>query len=486
MVYVIGIVAALIILFGFLCYKKAPPTEAIVVTGFGLSKPKVVCGKGTFVLPVLQRADRLNMRLLKIDVKTPETGVKTKNGVSLWIDSVVTIQVYSENSTVLDEEVKASGLKDAKAYIMSRQQAAISNFLGMNEQGINDKVNDVLQGNLREIVSDMTVDQILTNRKQMAVSVIENARPDLAKMAANAKEVEAQTAIAKRNNELQLAKAKLKAEADKAAADADAAGQIQMNLRAKEIKEAEADAEIAKQKKMVDLAAQEAEVQQRKLDAEVRKQADADLYRRQKEAEAKKYEAERAAEAQKFSKQQEAEGIELVGKAEAEAIRQKGLAEAEAMKQKAEAYKQYNDAAVAEMLIKVLPDIAKSVAQPLSSIDKVSIIGGDASGVSGVSGNVPILMAQTMQTVKEATGIDMGEIVRANSIQAKTDRNINIMTQCEQPENNKEKGGAKAMERAEGGYLIHEKNLNGEEVTHFRPDVTEEEKAIMKGKKAKD
>lgn len=195
---------------------------------------------------------------------------------------------------------------------------------------------------------------------------------------------------------------------------------------------------------------------------------------------------ERAAEAQKFSKQQEAEGIELVGKAEAEAIRQKGLAEAEAMKQKAEAYKQYNDAAVAEMLIKVLPDIAKSVAQPLSSIDKVSIIGGDASGVSGVSGNVPILMAQTMQTVKEATGIDMGEIVRANSIQAKTNRNINIMTQCEQPENNKEKGGAKAMERVEGGYLIHEKNLNGEEVTHFRPDVTEEEKAIMKDKKAKD
>lgn len=95
-------------------------------------------------------------------------------------------------------------------------------------------------------------------------------------------------------------------------------------------------------------------------------------------------------------------------------------------------------------------------------------------------------MAQTMQTVKEATGIDMGEIVRANSIQAKTDRNINIMTQCEQPENNKEKGGAKAMERVEGGYLIHEKSLNGEKVTHFRPDVTEEEKAIMKDKKAKD
>lgn len=484
-------VAAAVIAFCFLCYKKAPPTQAIVVTGFGLSRPKVVCGRGVFVLPIVQRADSLNMRLLKIDVKTPETGVKTKEGVSLWLDSVVTVQVYSENSTVSDEEVRNAGYDDIRKYINSRQQAAISNFLGMDEAHINEKINDVLQGNLREIVSEMTVDQILTNRKQMAVSVVENARPDLAKMglevvtfnvqdvkdavdamghnhgvieaigveqeelvkkrasiakaerdvscakaaaamAANEKEIEAQTAIAQRNNELELAKSKLKAEADKAAADANAAGMIQTNLRAKEVKESEADAEIARQKKMVDLAAQEAEVQQRKLDAEVRKQADAELYRRQKEAEAQKYEAERAAEAAKFAKQQEAEGIALVGKAEAEAIRQKGLAEAEAMKQKAEAYKQYNDAAVAEMMIKVLPEIARSVAQPLSSIDKVSIIGGDASGVSGVSGNVPVLMAQTMEAMKEATGIDMRDIIRANSIEAKTDRNITIKTEDEE------------------------------------------------------
>lgn len=409
-------VAAAVIAFCFLCYKKAPPTQAIVVTGFGLSRPKVVCGRGVFVLPIVQRADRLNMRLLKIDVKTPETGVKTKEGVSLWLDSVVTVQVYSENSTVSDEEVRNAGYDDIRKYINSRQQSAISNFLGMDEAHINEKINDVLQGNLREIVSEMTVDQILTNRKQMAVSVVENARPDLAKMglevvtfnvqdvkdavdamghnhgvieaigveqeelvkkrasiakaeaerdvscakaaaamAANEKEIEAQTAIAQRNNELELAKSKLKAEADKAAADA-----------------------------------------------------------------------------AKFAKQQEAEGIALVGKAEAEAIRQKGLAEAEAMKQKAEAYKQYNDAAVAEMMIKVLPEIAKSVAQPLSSIDKVSIIGGDASGVSGVSGNVPVLMAQTMEAMKEATGIDMRDIVRANSIEAKTDRNITIKTEDEE------------------------------------------------------
>ena len=126
-------VAAAVIAFCFLCYKKAPPTQAIVVTGFGLSRPKVVCGRGVFVLPIVQRADRLNMRLLKIDVKTPETGVKTKEGVSLWLDSVVTVQVYSENSTVSDEEVRNAGYDDIRKYINSRQQAAISNFLGMDE-----------------------------------------------------------------------------------------------------------------------------------------------------------------------------------------------------------------------------------------------------------------------------------------------------------------------------------------------------------------
>ncbi len=484
---VIIVALPVLIIVSFLCYRKAPPTQAIVVTGFGLSKPKVVSGRGVFVLPVIQRADALNMRLLKIDVKTPDTGVKTKEGVSLWLDSVVTVQVYSENSTVDEKEVQEAGCSNVKQYINSRQQAAISNFLGMNEKAIDEKINDVLQGNLREIVSEMTVEDILTNRKQMALSVLENARPDLAKMGlevvtfnlqdikdatdpqghnhgvieaigvqqeeivkkqaeiakaeaardvacakadaerlANEKQIESQTAIAKRNNELELEKASLKAEADKANADAEAAGQIQRNLRAKEIREAEVDAEIAKQRKMVDLAAQEAEVQQRKLDAEVRKQADADLYKRKQDAEAQKYEAEKAAEAAKYQKQQEADGIKMVGEAEAEAIRQKGIAEAEAMKQKAEAYKLYNNAAMAEMLIKVLPDVARNVAEPLASIGKVSIIGGDASGVAGVTGNVPVLMAQTFQTVKEATGIDMSEIVRANSIEAKTTRNVNF------------------------------------------------------------
>ena len=87
---------------------------AIIVTGFGLSKPKVVIGRGVFVIPIIQRADRLNMRLLKVDVKTPDNGVKNQEGVSLWLDSVVTVQVFSENSTVSETEIADAKCQNVK------------------------------------------------------------------------------------------------------------------------------------------------------------------------------------------------------------------------------------------------------------------------------------------------------------------------------------------------------------------------------------
>lgn len=130
----IAIVVAIVFICLFIgvCYKKAPPTEAIVITGLGHREPQVVSGKGAFVIPFFQRADILDMRIMKLDVKTPETGVKTSEKVSLWIDSVVTIQVYSENSTITPDEIKEMNLSSREEYIAARQQAAISNFLGVN------------------------------------------------------------------------------------------------------------------------------------------------------------------------------------------------------------------------------------------------------------------------------------------------------------------------------------------------------------------
>ncbi len=117
----------------------------------------------------------------------------------------------------------------------------------------------------------------------------------------------------------------------------------------------------------------------------------------------------------------------MVGEAEAEAIRAKGIAEAEAMEKKAIAYQKYNNAAMAEMLIQVLPEIAGKIAEPLTQIDKITIIGGDNSiGVSTGADNVQVVMAQLFETMKETVGIDLSDIVKAGTYDAKVNKNINF------------------------------------------------------------
>ena len=227
---------------------------------------------------------------------------------------------------------------------------------------------------------------------------------------------------------------------------ADAAYEIQKEEQRKTIEITTANADIARQEREIELKQKQVAVKERALEAEVKKQAEADkyaaqqkadaaLYQRQKDAEARQFEAQREAEARKaqaeadrFAKEQEAEGIRAVGEAEASAIQAKGIAEAEAMERKAEAYAKYNKAAVAEMMIKVLPDIAAKIAEPLGQIDKITIIGGDGdgNGVNQVAGNVPVVMAKLFESMKEATGIDLSEIIKADTYDAKVNRNVNV------------------------------------------------------------
>ncbi len=271
---------------------------------------------------------------------------------------------------------------------------------------------------------------------------------------ANDARVNAAREIAKKNNELALQQAELKKVEDTKRAEADAAYSIQEQEQRKTIEVATAEASIAKQEKEVVLKQREAEVREKALDAEVKKKAEADkfarqqqseaeLYERQKKAEAEKFEREKeadalkaTAEAQKFAKEQEAVGIRMVGEAEAEAsrakgvaeaeaIRAKGLAEAEAMEKKAEAYQKYNNAAMAEMLIDVLPEIAAKISEPLSQIDKITIIGG-SEGVGDMAGNVPAVMAKLFESMKETVGIDLADIMKAGTFDAKVTRNVNI------------------------------------------------------------
>ena len=471
------VVIAIIVIFLAVGYVKAPPDMAFIISGIK-KKSKIVIGKATIRIPFFERLDKLNLRLIPIDVKT-SNAVPTADYININVDATVNVKISNEPEKL---------------------RLAAENFLNKNTEYIAGVAREVLEGNVREIVGKMKLEEMVSDRQKFATLVKENAEPDLAAMgldiisfnvqnfvdgnevienlgidnivkikkaaaiaraeserdikvaqAAADKEsndaaVAAQTEIAKKQNELAIKRSELQQEADTKKAMADAAYEIQKEEQRKTIEVTTANADIAKQEREIELKQKEVAVKEQALEAEVKKQAEADkyaaqqkadaaLYQRQKEAEAKQFEAQRQAEARKaqaeadrFAKEQEAEGIRAVGEAEAAAIQAKGVAEAEAMEKKAEAYAKYNKAAVAEMMIKVLPDVAAKIAEPLGQIDKITIIGGDggSNGVDQVAGNVPAVMAKLFESMKEATGIDLADIVKADTYDAKVNRNVNV------------------------------------------------------------
>lgn len=483
----LAVVAVFIILLS-IGYVKAPPDMAFIISGIK-KKSKVVIGKASIRIPFFERLDKLNLRLIPIDVKT-SCAVPTADYININVDATVNVKISNQPDKL---------------------RIAAENFLNKNIEYIAGVAREVLEGNVREIVGRMRLEEMVSDRQKFAELVKENAEPDLAAMgldiisfnvqnfvdgndvienlgidnivkikkaaaiaraeserdikvaqAAADKEsndaaVAAQTEIAKKQNELAIKKSELQMEADTKKAMADAAYAIQKEEQRKTIEVATANADIAKQEREIELKQKEVAVKERALEAEVKKQAEAEkyaaqqkadaaLYQRQKEAEAQQFEAQREAEAKKaqaeadrYSKEQEAQGIRAFGEAEAaavrakgvaeaEAIQAKGLAEAEAMEKKADAYAKYNKAAVAEMMIKVLPDIAGRISEPLSQIDKITIIGGDGggNGVEQVAGNVPAVMAKLFESMKETTGIDLANIINAESYDAKVNRNITV------------------------------------------------------------
>ncbi len=435
---VVVAIIAVIALLGIIAsgYVKAPPDTAYIISGL---RKKIIIGKSSIKIPFLERLDKLSLKLIPIDVKT-EAAVPTADYINIQVDAAVNVKVSSE-----PEKLK---------------QAA-ENFLNQNTQYIAQVAREVLEGNMREIVGRMRLEEMVSDRQKFADLVKENAEPDLAAMGLdvvsfnvqnftdsngviddlgidNISQIKKKAAIAKAEAEKEIAVAK--AEADRQSNDARINSEREIAIKNNELdmqkaelqknadsKRAEADAayEIQKeeQRKTIEVTAANANI------------AKAELFERQKEAEAKKFETEKAAEAQRakaeadlFSKEQEAKGIRMVGEAEAEAIRAKGVAEAEAMEKRAQAYQKYNNAAMAEMLIKVLPDIAGKIAEPLTQIDKITIIGGSdgSNGVDQVAGNVPAVMTKLFETMKETVGIDLAEVVKAGTYDAKVNRNITI------------------------------------------------------------
>ena len=364
-----GIVIILVLASGYL---KAPPDVAYVISGLR-KKPRILVGQAGIKIPFFERVDKLALGAIQIDVKT-KTAVPTAEYINVKVDSTVSVRVGKEPEMIA---------------------LAAQNFLNVNRETIAAKINDLLEGNIREIVGQMKLTEMVSDRKAFSDKVQNNVVPDLARFglelvsfnvqnfsdennvidnlgidnveqirknaaiaksdaqreiaiaeAANAKasndaKVQAAEDIAKRNNDLEIKRAELKQESDTKKAQADAAMAIEAENQRKKQEIATANANLARQEKEIELKAREVEIKERALEAEIKKTAEAKKYAEQQAADAKLYATQRAAEADLFERERQAEAakIEAEKKAEAEkalaeAMKVKALAEAEGVRAK--------------------------------------------------------------------------------------------------------------------------------------------------------
>ncbi|MEU9200777.1 SPFH domain-containing protein [Streptomyces sp. NPDC048332] len=425
-------------------YKVAGPSQAFIITGrrgkksvdpvtgrssIDNSGQKVVVGGGVFVVPFVQQKFTLDLSSRHIPVAV--RGAVTLRGVKSNLEGVAI--------------VKVGGSEDAI-------RAAAQRFL-QQQDGIVGFTQEVLSGALRAIVGRMSVEDIIRDRAAFAGQVAEEAEASLSGQglildafqiqdittegsyledlgrpeAARAKqEADIAEAIARRASEqarlkaaeeiaiaertFYLKQAEIKAETEAAAARANAAGPLAEAARQQEV--------LTEQEKV---AERQAALTDRELDTKVRKPADAARYQAEQEAEARRIaqvkEAEADAERSRLTGQGEklhrsalADAVRIEGEAEAAAIAARGSAEAEAMQKKADAFAQYGDAAVLQMLVEVLPQVVAKAAEPLSAIDKMTVISTD--GASRLSRTVTDNVAQGMELLSSTTGVDLAALLR--------------------------------------------------------------------------
>lgn len=372
-----SILAALLLIMFFVGYFKAPTNRCYVISGLRKNARKII-GKSGFRIPFLERKDEITLELISVDVKTSEA-VPTSECINISVDAVANIKIGTSEEMLNN---------------------AAQNFLNQDTRYINSVAREVLEGNLREIVGSMTLKEMMNDRKTFAEKVQENAVPDLKKMGleivsfnvqnfsdgngvidnlgidniatiqknasiakanankevavaeakarkeANDAKVEADKLIAEKNNALEVRKAELEAERLKEVAKAEAAGKIEAETQRKTVEVTKQEAEIARLQKENDLKEQEIAIKEKALDAEIKKQADAEKYAAQTKADAELYERTKAAEAEKIERERNAEAnlIALQKKAEADLYEQEKAAAANIARSEAEKTAQENEA----------------------------------------------------------------------------------------------------------------------------------------------
>jgi len=466
-------------------YVKAPPDHVYIISGGG-KQPRYLIGKSGIRIPYLQRVDRLSLKMLSVDVKTTKT-IPTLDYINIMVDSVAVVKIANipealaraaENFLNRDSDyinqmvvnVLEGNLReiigsmrlveimnDRKTFAAKVQENALTDMQRMgleivsfNIQNIDDAGLGVIE-NLG-IANTVAIQQNAQISKANAEKEIAVARAQANKVANDAR-IESETAIAEKNNALALKQAALKTEADTAAAKAEAAKGIEAQRQQRAINTEQVNAEIAKADREAELRQKQVAVKEQELDATVKKQADADRYAveqraqadlaaKQRQAEAELYTAQRKAEQVKAQAEAdaqstrvrglaEADAVRAKGEAEAEAAKAKGIAEAEAMDKKAEALRKYGQAALAQQLIGVLPDIVTAASKPIEGIDAINIysaVGSEEGGAptSGVSAIAPRSIRATFDMVKSVTGVDLADVMRADTYDAKVNHNVTL------------------------------------------------------------
>jgi len=464
--------------------RKVGPNQALIVYGAGGTK--IITGGSKLVIPLTQRADVFPLELMSFDV-APRQDLYTSQGVAVNVEAVTQIKVRSDEESIT---------------------TAAEQFLSKSQQDRENLIRLVMEGNLRGIVGQLTVEDLVKDPENVGSKMLKTVTPDMDKMGLEVisftikdvrdsndyisnmgrpqiaqirKQADIAAALAQRDTQIQQANATREAAVAKSAADqervkaeAESLGFQAESQRNLALKKAAFDAEVKKQQATADksydiqanvtqqqviaeavkvteveknaqIRVQEAEIKRRELElqATVQKAAEAERRRVETVAEAERQrlilEAQGQADASKtrgFGDADanrarglsDAEVIRARGLAEAEVIRAKGEAEADAMKVKAAAFHEYNQAAVLDKLLTGMPEIVRAIAEPLSKVDKVTIVStgsdnGHGMGASRITGDVMNMVAQVPALFELLSGTRIGDLMNRVPALANQDGN---------------------------------------------------------------
>ena len=451
-------------------YKTVSPDEAMIITGAALGgknvltdesarKVKIVRGGGAFIVPIVQQREHLSLLSHKLDVTTPE--VYTAEGVPVLTDGVAVIKVGSSVEDVAtaaeqylgkpDEALRAEAREVLEGHLRAILGTLTVEEVYRNRDKFAQEVQSVAARDLKkmglQIVSFTIKDvrdkngylealgrpRIAAIKRDADIAEAEATRDARVRKAVAAEEGQKaelirDTNIAEATRDRELKVAEFKMSEDTAKASADLAYAVQEATSQKAVVEEQMQVELVRKQREVDLEKLEIERREKQYDSEVKKKADADRYAVEQAAEADKLRHMRRAEARQFEIEAEAkanaeakrldgqavgDAARAEGLARAEVTREQGLAEAEAKEKLAEAFEKFGEAAVLDLLARMMPQLAREIAQPLGSIGTLTVVDtGSGSGAGRVTDTVAQLMATTPELVKSIAGVDLNALAQ--------------------------------------------------------------------------